>query len=141
VSLKGNLGYSAYAQTLSVSGLELLASGDVDDSEHAIKDFNGSLVVPQLEFNRSQMDLQLEKLALRMRGVKPDGNFELAVDAPKLAMAPQSASGDAVTGMYKLEGEQTLGLNLSFDGIGGTALQPSAREFKVEGQLQQDRRL
>lgn len=140
VSLRGNLGYSAYAQTLNVSSLELLASGNID-GDHPIQNFNASLVVPQLDFNRSQMDLQLEKLALRVRGVRQKDNFELALDAPKLMMAPQSAAGDAVTGMLKLEGEQTLGLNMSFGGIGGSALQPSAREFRVEGQLQQGRRL
>ena len=140
VSLRGNLGYSAYSQTLNVSSLELQAAGQLD-GEQPVKDFSASLLVPQLDFNRSQMDLQLEKLALRMRGALQEDTFELAIDAPKLMMAPQSAAGDAVTGMFKLEGSQKLGLNMSFGGIAGTALQPAAREFRVEGQLQQGKRL
>src|SRR5690606_8327967 len=120
-TLRGNLAYSAYSQMLSASSLEFLVQGDIA-GETPVKGFETSLSVPQLKVDRSQAELKVEKLAYRAKGSTPEQAFEVAFDAPNLAISPESATGAPIAGTVKLsKPDQVLGVTLGMSGIGGNA--------------------
>lgn len=139
-SLRGNLAYSDYTETLTASNLALTVQGSGQGTT-PVKNLDLSLSVPQLKADRSQSELKLEKLALRAKGNLPDRSFDVAVDAPSLSISPESAKGDAVSGTVKLTGQKTLGLALGISGLGGNAQHLTFKELKIEGGLKQGQRL
>ncbi|OWT58407.1 AsmA family protein [Candidimonas nitroreducens] len=139
-SLRGNLAYSDYTETLTASSLALTVQGSGQGST-PVKNLDISLSVPQLKADRSQSELKLEKLALRAKGNLPDQSFDVAVDAPSLSISPESAKGDAVSGTVKLTGQKTLGLALGISGLGGNAQHLTLKELKIEGGLKHGQRL
>lgn len=139
-SLRGNLAYSDYAETLTASNLALTVQGSGQGTT-PVKNLDLSLSVPQLKADRSQSELKLEKLALRAKGNLPDQSFDIAVDAPSLSISPEAAKGDAVSGTVKLSGRKTLGLAVGISGLGGNAQHLTLKELKIEGGLKQGQRL
>ncbi|MDS1140504.1 AsmA family protein [Pusillimonas sp. SM2304] len=141
VTLRGNLAYSAYSQMLSASSLEFLVQGDVGGAS-PIKGFETSLIVPQLKVDRSQAELKVEKLAYRAKGNLPDQAFEIAFDAPNLAVSPEAATGDPISGTVKFsKPNHVLGIALGMSGIGGNASKLTLKELKIDGGLKEGDRL
>lgn len=139
--LRGNLAYNAFSQMFSASGLELNVQGEVG-GDKPIKGLETSLVVPQLKVDRSQAELQVEKLTYRAKGSMPDQAFDIAFDAPRLAVSPESAKGEPVSGTVKLTGkESVLGLSLGLSGLGGNASKLTLKELKADGALKEGGRL
>ncbi|NYT58269.1 AsmA family protein [Alcaligenaceae bacterium] len=140
-TLRGNLAYSAYSQMLSASNLELVVQGDIE-GDTPIKGFETSLSVPQLMADRSQAELKLEKLAYRAKGNLPDQAFELAFDAPSLAISPDSATGDPIAGTVKFsKPDSVLGVTLGMSGISGNASKLALKELKIDAGLKEGNRL
>lgn len=140
-TLRGNLAYSAYSETFSASNVELVVQGALGGTT-PIKNLETSLIVPQLKLDRSQLELQLEKLAYRAKGNLPDQSFDIALDAPSLSVSPEEAKGNPVSGTVKLVGkDKVLGVALGLSGIGGTAQKLTLKELKVDGGLKQGDRL
>lgn len=141
VTLRGNLAYSAYSEMFSASGLELLVQGDVT-GDTPIEGLDTSLTVPQLKVDRSQAQLQVEKLAYRARGKLSDQPFDVAFDAPSLAISPAEAQGEPISGTIKLgEGDDVLAVALGMSGIGGNASKLTLKELKIDGGLKEKGRL
>ncbi|NYT83993.1 AsmA family protein [Pollutimonas harenae] len=140
-TLRGNLAYSAYSQMLSASNLEFLVQGEIQ-GETPVKGFETSLSVPQLKVDRSQAELKVEKLAYRAKGSTPDQAFEVAFDAPNLAISPESATGAPIAGTVKLsKPNQVLGITLGMSGIGGNASKLTLKELKIDAGLKEGNRL
>ncbi|MCC2596946.1 AsmA family protein [Pusillimonas sp. MFBS29] len=141
VTLRGNLAYSAYSQMLSASNLELLVQGDIKGPT-PVKGFETTLSVPQLMADRSQAELKLEKLAYRAKGNLPDQAFEVAFDAPRLAISPESAAGEPIAGAVKLsKPDSVLGITLAMNGISGNASKLALKELKIDAGLKEGSRL
>ncbi|HWK71112.1 MAG TPA: AsmA family protein [Burkholderiaceae bacterium] len=141
VTLRGNLAYSAYSEMFSASGVELVMQGDVD-GPNPIKGLDSSLTVPQLKVDRSQAELQVEKLAYRARGNQVGQSFDIAFDAPRLAISPDAAKGEPVSGTIKFSGkDSTLGVALGMSGLGGDARKLTLKELKIDGGLKEGDRL
>ncbi|NYT64029.1 AsmA family protein [Alcaligenaceae bacterium] len=139
-ALRGNLAYSAYSQLFSASNIELLVQGALG-GDAPIKNLETSLLVPQLKMDRSQAELQLEKLAYRAKGNLPDQSFDIALDAPSLSISPETAKGSPVSGTVKLVGkDRVLGVALGLSGIGGNAQKLTLKELKIDGGLKQGER-
>ncbi len=137
VGLRGNLAYSAYSRMFSASGLDFSLQGDVGGAD-PIKDFEATLTVPRLKLDRSQAELHVEKLNLRAKGVRPEESFDLALDAPSLAVSPDSARGEPLTATLQLQGkDERLTMVLGMSGLGGNARQLSFKELKLDGRMQQ----
>ncbi len=136
-SLRGNLAYSAYSEMFSASNVEFLVQGELG-GDTPIKNLETSLIVPQLKIDRSQAELQVEKLAYRAKGNLPDESFDIAFDAPSLSISPETAKGEPVSGTVKLRGDnKTLAVALGLSGIGGDARRLTLRELKIDGGLKQ----
>lgn len=140
VSLKGNLAYSAYSRMFGASNLELLVQGGVDGVE-PIKNLDANLSVRQLKADQSRAELNLDKLSLRAKGDLPNQNFDVAFDAPSIAVSPDAAKSDVVSGTVKLTGPSVLGVTLGLRGLDGNAQSLTLKELKVEGSLKQGDRL
>ncbi len=137
VTLRGNLAYSAYSEMFSASGVELVVQGDVDGPT-PIKGLDSSLTVPQLKVDRSQAEFQVEKLAYRAKGNQPHQSFDIAFDAPRLAVSPEAAKGEPVSGTIKLSNKQNvLGVALGMSGLGGNARSLTLKELKIDGGLKE----
>lgn len=141
VTLRGNLAYSAYSQMFSAGGLDFLVQGDLQGPK-PVKNFEATLAVPQLKLDRSQAELHVEKLALRVKGEQPSETFELGLDAPSLSISPATARGEPLTATLQRQGkEERLALVLGMSGLAGNAGALTFKELKVDGRMQQGEQL
>jgi AsmA protein len=141
MAVRGNLAYNAFSQMLNVSNLDVQVQGDVTGKE-PIKGLETSLAVPQLKVDRSQAELRVERMSYRAKGQLPDRAFDIAFDAPNLAISPEAAQGEPVQGTLKFtKPDSTLGVSLSLDGLGGNATRLTLKELKVQAGLKEGERL
>lgn len=140
-TLRGNLAYNEYSQMFSASSLELLVQGETQ-GESPIHNLDASLTVPQLRIDRSQAELQVTRLALRARGGQAGSDFDLAVDAPSLAISPELAKSEPVVATYRRnESGDALGVSLQLSGLGGDAFDLTLQELKLDSTHKRDDRL
>ncbi|MDQ8033283.1 MAG: AsmA family protein [Bordetella sp.] len=138
LAARGNVAFNGATSSLDVSGLELLFQGDITDPAAKMTGVEASMLVPRLAIDPHKTQLQLEKTAVRLKGAMPDGPFELALDAPGLAISPSAASGDGLTGRVRAQGvDASFGLN----GIGGNAYELDVKEVKFDGTFKQGERV
>ena len=135
VTLRGNFAYNGYSRMVDASGVEMLVQGAVQ-GEHNIQDLNATLTMPRLKVDQTHSEFNVERMSLRATGAMPDKTFDVAFDAPRLSISPETAEGAPVAGTVKLEGRQTIGLALNMNGLGGNAWNLSLKELKVDGNLQ-----
>lgn len=136
VGLRGNLAYSEYSQMFSAAGLDFAVQGEVLGPQ-PVKNLEATLAVPQLKLDRSQAELHVEKLSLRVRGLRPDDTFQMGLDAPSLLVSPDSAGGEPLTATLQLEDKQErVALVLGMSGLGGNASALTLKELKLDGRIQ-----
>ncbi|WP_397474805.1 AsmA family protein [Pusillimonas sp.] len=134
VTLRGNFAYNGYSRMLDASGVEMLVQGAVQGNR-SIQDLNATLTMPRLKVDQTHSEFNIQRMSLRATGTMPDKTFDVAFDAPRLSISPETADGEPVAGTVKLEGRQTVGLALSMNGLGGNAWNLSLKELKVDGNL------
>src|SRR5690606_34185756 len=122
------------SRMVDASGVEMLVQG-ATQGERPVQDLNATLAVPRIKVDQTHSEYNIEKMTLRATGALPDKKFDVAFDAPRLSISPETAEGEAVAGTIKLEGTQTLGLTLGMNGLGGNAWNLSLKELKVDGSL------
>lgn len=140
LGLRGNLAYSAFSQMLKASNIEVVLQGGLNQ-EAPITGLDTSLTLSQLNVDRAQALMQLDKLSFRAKGNWPEERFDIALDAPRLSVSPDAASGEGITSTLKVNGgSKVLGLTLGLSGLGGNASQLKFKELKFEGGLKQGSR-
>src|SRR3546814_8761710 len=120
---------------LDVSNLDLAVQGTVRQNKlglPAIKNLNASVAIPELKVDRSRSEFRVQKLALRAKGDLSAQSFDVAFDAPSLAISPDSAKGEPIAGTVKLTGDEVLGVSLGLKGIGGNAQNLRSAEHTSE---------
>ena len=137
----GRLVYDAVARNVSANAVEFVLQGDVG-GEHALQKLDTRLQVPQLRFDRSRALFSAEKLSWRLKGVQQQTPLDIALDAPRLAISPDSASGEPVVGTFRRgEGEHVLGIAVSASGLSGNAFDLALKDLKLDTTYRQGRRL
>ncbi|CAM5200209.1 AsmA protein OS=Castellaniella defragrans OX=75697 GN=HNR28_002608 PE=4 SV=1 [Castellaniella defragrans] len=139
-TLKGNLAYDGRAHKFSAGNLELALAGDIV-GPHPIEGLQASLSASQLRLDSRNAELNVSKLALRATGKDQGRALDLALDAPALAISPDSAQGDPVTGTFKWTGSDTLATSLKLEGLSGNANEWQFRSVGLDGNLTQGKRL
>src|SRR5690606_41392779 len=134
VTLRGNFVYDGYSRMVDARAVEMLVQGDLQ-ADRRVHDLNASLAMPRLKIDQTYAEFNIERMSLRATGALPDRKFDIAFDAPRLSISPETAEGEAVAGTVNLVGRQTLGLALGMSGLGGNAWNLSLKELKVVGQL------
>ncbi|NYT75445.1 AsmA family protein [Alcaligenaceae bacterium] len=131
-TLRGNLAYEAFSRMLNVSNFELSVQGEVGGAS-PITGLDTTLVAPKLKIDRSRAELKVEKLAYRAKGKQKDQTFDIALDAPSLAVSPEKASGEPVQATFKLvDPKGVLGVSMAMNGLGGDASKLTLKELKVD---------
>lgn len=140
IALRGNFVYNGYSRMVDASSVEMQVRG-ATEGDQPIRDLVASLTMPRLKFDQTRSEYSIERMSFRATGALPDQKFDLAFDAPRLSISPETAVGEAVAGTVKLEGRQTLGLTLGMSGLGGNAWNLTLKELKVDGSLKNDQHL
>ncbi len=139
-TLRGNLAYDGNARHFSADNLELALNGNIVGA-HPIQGLKASLTAAQLRLDQRNTALKIDKLALRAVGQDGKRALDLALDAPALAISPESAQADPVTGTLKWTGDDTLAVSLGLEGLSGNANEWQFRTASLDGGLTQGERL
>ena len=59
-------------------------------------------------------------MTLSANGKRGDEGFDIKVDAPKLNVSKESASGEAITGTVKLTGKENVDAKFNLSGVKGS---------------------
>jgi AsmA protein len=76
--------------------------------------------VPKLQIDLSANQIVVDGVAVSANGKKGEDAFDLKVDAPRLSVSRESASGEAVTGAIKLSGKDALDMKFSLSDVKGS---------------------
>jgi AsmA protein len=139
-TLRGSLAYQESERHFSAGNLELTLAGDIV-GPHPMQGLKASLTAGQLRLDQRNMELKVAKLAVRASAQDQGRNLELALDAPALAVSPQSAQADPIAATLKSTGEQTLAVSLGLEGLSGNANEWQFRTVSLDGALTQAQRL
>ncbi|VFR93221.1 Permease of the drug/metabolite transporter (DMT) superfamily [plant metagenome] len=144
LTARGNLAFDAGLSALDVSGLEVVFAGDMKPADKAAKPLTGveaTMTVPRLSAHPGRLHLQIEKLVTRATGRWGENPFEFAVDAPALNIQSTKASGQALTGRLRVDGEEAMNVGLGLTGLSGTAQALDIKEAKLDVNVKQGQRL
>ncbi len=101
----------------AIEGLSASGSGAMPGL--LLNDFKAR--APKLLVNLGAGQIALDGVTLTAVGKRGDEGFDLKVDAPKLAVNKESASGEAITGSLKLTGREQVEAKFSLGEIKGSA--------------------
>jgi AsmA protein len=141
LSLRGNLAYNGHTGSLDASALEMVFQGEVTRPGAKMTGVEASIAVPKLVIDPHKKRLQVDKLAVRAKGTMNAEPFELAIDTPALNVTTTSASGDALTGRLRLDGENGWDASFGFNGISGNADELDIQESKFNATSKEGARL
>jgi AsmA protein len=141
LSLRGNLAYNGHTGSLDASALEMVFQGEVTRPGAKMTGVEASIAVPKLVIDPHKKRLQVDKLAVRAKGAMNAEPFELAIDTPALNVTTTSASGDALTGRLRLDGENGWDASFGFNGISGNANELDIQESKFNATSKEGARL
>lgn len=114
--LKTKLTFDLDKQVYVLEDMGLEAKGDAADIKNLALKATGS-VTAKLKTN----EFTTEKLAVAMTGLSGKDNLDVKLDAPKLVLTTDKATGEKVALIYKATGPQSaLNANLSLPGVEGT---------------------
>ncbi|MES2071836.1 MAG: AsmA family protein [Pseudomonadota bacterium] len=119
LSAQAGLSFDLEANTVEARNLDLFAKGSLDKNTARVFDIVAK--AGDLKFNGNNLALTVDGLALTAKAPLGQGNAELSLEAPKLAIDQNSASGDAIKGNFKLSGTKTLEIGYQLSGISGSA--------------------
>jgi AsmA protein len=121
---------------LSVDGLTASGSGAMPGM--LINDFKAK--APKLAINLEAGQIIVDGVALSASGKRGDDGFDIKVDAPKLNVSKESASGEAITGTVKLTGKESLDAKFNLSGVKGSGKSLSIGEVKLDANAKQGER-
>ena len=124
------------AHKLSVEGLTASGSGAMPGM--LINDFKAK--APKLAINLDAGQIIVDGVALSANGKRGEEGFDIKVDAPKLNVSKESASGEAITGTIKLTGAETLDAKFNLSGVKGSGKSLSIGEVKLDANAKQGER-
>ena len=121
---------------LSVEGLTASGSGAMPGM--LINDFKAK--APRLAINLDAGQIIVDGVALSANGKRGEEGFDIKIDAPKLNVSKESASGEAITGTVKLTGAETLDAKFNLSGVKGSGKSLSISEVKLDANAKQGER-
>lgn len=135
VALKGGLTFDAKAGRYAISKFD----ANINGSGFGIRDGKLSLKGNAL-LDLSGQRIETDGLSLEASGMRGSAPFELELDAPRLAISPQSASGSAIKGSAKLSGAQSADVKFNATGVSGNAQSFSIAKLTLDFKLKQGAR-
>ncbi len=121
---------------LAVEGLTASGSGAMPGM--LINDFKAK--APKLAVNLDAGQILVDGVALSASGKRGDEGFDIKVDAPKLNVSKESASGEAITGTVKLTGKEQVDAKFNLSGVKGSGKSLSISEIKLDANVKEGER-
>ncbi len=121
---------------LAVEGLSASGSGAMPGM--LINDFKAK--APKLAINLDAGQIIVDGVSLSASGKRGDEGFDVKVDAPKLNVSKESATGEAITGTVKLTGKESLDAKFNLSGVKGSGKSLSINEVKLDASAKQGER-
>ncbi len=118
IKLAGRYRYDLDEKRYGLTGLEAKVTGEV----YGLQGLDFQLTAAALYAQPAQGEMSVAGLALSSKGKLGDDNFDIKLDAPKLALTAERTSGDAINIALKLNGaSHNADARLSLSGIEGTS--------------------
>lgn len=130
--LRGSAEY-LYGQALDFEQFELTARGQ--DQTGALEDLSLSMRAQALGVNWMQQQLWWEGLLLRFEAEQSHRKINMALEAPKLWMTPDTTEAETIQGSARFaQGQEALGVQLSLADFKSGWKNLQARQFQLLGQ-------
>jgi AsmA protein len=98
----------------------------------------GNLRVPALAMNLSNQNIQVEGIALLVKGKREADNLEIKLDVPRLSVTREKASGADMTASLNLQGKDLAAIvNLKLTGVDGSAKALRIGQFALNVDVKQ----
>jgi AsmA protein len=131
--LKMRLTFDLDKQLYAFEDLSVETKGQIADISNLDAKASGSVTA-----NLKTGDLTADKLAVALSGASGKDGFDVKLDAPKLNITAEKASGDKLTVVAKLTNPQgSTGISITLPGIEGTAEAFRAGSMAVELDMKQ----
>lgn len=101
---------------VALEGLNASGSGAMPGM--LLNDFKAK--VPKLQVDLSANQIVVDGVTFSANGKKDDSDFDFKVDAPRLSVSKDAASGEAITGTVKMTGKQAVDMKFSFSDVKGS---------------------
>lgn len=115
-------------QKIAVEGMAASGSGAMPGM--LINDFKAK--APKLVFNPAAGQIALDGVSLTAVGKKDADAFDVRVEAPRLAVNRDSASGEAISGSVKLSGRDNVDAKFSLGEVKGSAKALSVGKIVID---------
>ena len=113
-----SLGLQPATNAIAVDGLTLAAKGEVA----GVQGLDLSLTAAKLGLQPATSSLAIDKLTLTAKGKQGADAFDVKLEAPRLALTPEKASGEKITLAATLAGAQkNITAKLGLAGVEGSA--------------------
>ncbi len=119
ITAQTGLSFDLEAKTLEARNLDLFAKGSLDNN--AGKVFDIVAKAGGIKFNSNNLALAVDGLALTAKAPFGQDQAELNLEAPKLAIEQEKASGEPIKGNFKLSGTKNLDVGYQLSGVSGSA--------------------
>lgn len=114
---------------VAVDGLALAAKGEVA----GVQGLDLSLTAARLALQPANNAVAIDKLAFAAKGKQGADAFDVKLDAPKLALTPEKASGEKITLSANISGAQkTIAARLGLTGVEGSAKAVKIAKFDLD---------
>lgn len=118
IKLAGRYSYDLDRKQFGISKLDAKAGGELA----GIKGLDLALSAGMLQARPDKKEVVLEDVSLAARGKEGADGFDIRLDAPKLAVAADKASGSAMTASIRLAGAQrSVDARLNLSGVEGSS--------------------
>lgn len=121
---------------LAVEGLNASGSGALPGL--LVNEFKAK--APKLSINLGAGQILVDGVSLAANGKRGDEGFDIKVDAPKLNVSREAASGEAITGNIKLTGKDNVDAKFNLAGVKGSGKSLSISEVKLDANAKQGER-
>lgn len=133
-SLSGNFSLDDYSGYANAKAFKLLLNLSALDMQNSIANF--SLETQADELGLSRVDTQLLAENLSLNGSVADSEKRLLswqLNSPNLSFSDFDATGEPLTGTVQFQGEESMDVNVSFDGFSGLASDLRVKESTLKG--------
>jgi len=118
IKLAGRYRYDLEEKRYGISGLDAKLVGEI----YGLKGLDLQVATAALDAQPAKGELSIAGLAVSSKGKFGDDSFDIKLDAPKLALSAERASGDGVNISIKIKGTaRDAEAKLSLSGIDGTS--------------------
>jgi len=132
-ALKSRLTFDLDKQLYALDDMGLEAKGDAADIRNLVLKATGAVTAKP-----GTNEFTADKLAVAMTGASGKDNLDVKLDAPRLVLTRDKASGDKVTVVAKVTGPQSaLAANVSLPGVEGTAKAFKSSAMTIDLDLKQ----